>query len=106
MVKNIGDKEFLDLLWDSAVKLRGALEPAEYKHPVLGLLFLKYVSDSFNELHQKLHAWTQDPNNQDYYEDTEAKRLERIEDRDEYEAENVFWIPEESRWNSLAIKGV
>lgn len=104
MVKNIGDKEFLDLLWDSAVKLRGALEPAEYKHPVLGLLFLKYVSDSFNELHQKLHAWTQDPNNQDYYEDTEAKRLERIEDRDEYEAENVFWIPEESRWNSLAIK--
>lgn len=104
MVKNIGDKEFLDLLWDSAVKLRGALEPAEYKHPVLGLLFLKYVSDSFNELHQKLHAWTQDPNNQDYYEDTEEKRLARIEDRDEYEAENVFWIPEESRWNTLAIK--
>ena len=104
MVKNIGDKEFLDLLWDSAVKLRGALEPAEYKHPVLGLLFLKYVSDSFNELHQKLHAWTQDPNNQDYYEDTEEKRLARIEDRDEYEAENVFWIPEESRWDSLAIK--
>ena len=58
MVKNIGGKDFFEMLWQSAVKLRGALEPGEYKHPVLGLLFLKYVSDSFVEMQENLKQWT------------------------------------------------
>lgn len=102
MVKNIGDKNLFEMLWQSAVKLRGALEPGEYKHPVLGLLFLKYVSDSFVEMQTKLEEWTADPNNEDYYEEDEADRLAIINDRDEYNAENVFWVPENARWEYVA----
>jgi len=102
MVKNIGDKSLFEMLWQSAVKLRGALEPGEYKHPVLGLLFLKYVSDSFVEMQTKLEGWTADPNNEDYYEENEEDRLAIINDRDEYNAENVFWVPENARWEYVA----
>ena len=102
MVKNIGDKSLFEMLWQSAVNLRGALEPGEYKHPVLGLLFLKYVSDSFVEMQTKLEEWTADPNNEDYYEEDEADRLAIINDRDEYNAENVFWVPENARWEYVA----
>lgn len=102
MVKNIGGKDFFEMLWQSAVKLRGALEPGEYKHPVLGLLFLKYVSDSFVEMQENLKQWTADPNNEDYYEEDEEDRLAIINDRDEYNAENVFWVPENARWEHVA----
>ena len=102
MVKNIGGKDFFEMLWQSAVKLRGALEPGEYKHPVLGLLFLKYVSDSFGEMQKNLEEWTADPNNEDYYEEDEEDRLAIINDRDEYNAENVFWVPENARWEYVA----
>ena len=102
MVKNIGDKSLFEMLWQSAVNLRGALEPGEYKHPVLGLLFLKYVSDSFVEMQTKLEGWTADPNNEDYYEEDEVDRLDIINDRDEYNAENVFWVPENARWEYVA----
>jgi len=79
---NIGYEE---RLWQMADKLRGSMDAAEYKHVVLGLLFLKYVSDSFEELHQQLKD--------DEYTDEE--------DRDEYLAENIFWVPKESRWTYL-----
>ncbi|RSL29693.1 SAM-dependent DNA methyltransferase [Salibacterium salarium] len=79
---NIGYEE---KLWQMADKLRGSMDAAEYKHVVLGLLFLKYVSDSFEELHNKLKE----------VEDADE------EDRDEYLAENVFWIPKEARWENL-----
>ena len=101
MVKTIGKKTLFQNLWDSAVALRGALEPSQYKHPVLGLLFIKYVSDSFTEMRERLKKWTADPNNEDYYEEDEEDRLSIIEDRDEYTAEHVFWIPEEARWSFL-----
>lgn len=102
MVKDVGGKDFFEMLWQSAVKLRGALEPGEYKHPVLGLLFLKYVSDSFVEMQENLKQWTADPNNEDYYEEDEEARNDIINDRDEYNAENVFWVPESARWEFIA----
>ena len=76
---------FEQTLWAAADKLRGHLDAAEYKHVVLGLIFLKYVSDAFFELYNVL--------SQDEWADPE--------DRDEYLAENVFWVPPEARWDYL-----
>lgn len=75
---------FEEKLWLAADKLRGHLDPAEYKHVVLGLIFLKYISDSFELLRAKLVADGEDP-----------------EDRDVYLGENVFWVPEKARWPYL-----
>ena len=76
---------FEEKLWASADKLRGHIDAAEYKHVVLGLVFLKYVSDAFQELHDRLAA---DPDSDP-------------EDRDEYLGENVFWVPKAARWAVL-----
>ena len=76
---------FEKTLWAAADKLRGHMDPSEYKHVVLGLIFLKYISDAFIEHHAKLVTDPQsDP-----------------EDRDEYTAENIFWVPKEARWEKL-----
>lgn len=72
-------------LFKAADKLRGNMEPSDYKHVVLGLIFLKYISDAFEARHKTLLA-----------EDPAA-----AEDRDEYLAENVFWVPKEARWSHL-----
>lgn len=88
-------------LWDAADKMRGNLEAGEYKHVVLGLVFLKYISDAFEERRAWLEAATADPTNEDYYVQKEARRAEIIEDRNEYAADNVFWVPTEARWNFL-----
>lgn len=76
---------FEQTLWQAADKLRGNMDAADYKHVVLGLIFLKYISDAFQERFDQLrnepHA---DP-----------------EDRDEYSAENVFWVPKAARWSRL-----
>lgn len=74
-------------LWLMADALRGSMDAAEYKHVVLGLLFLKYISDAFEEKHAHLEverAYGADP-----------------EDQDEYRAENIFWVPPEARWAHL-----
>lgn len=76
-------------LWQAADKLRNNMDAAEYKHVVLGLIFLKYISDAFDELHQKLVA------GEGEFEGADP------EDRDEYVAQNVFWIPKEARWKYL-----
>lgn len=76
---------FEQKLWQAADKLRNNMDAAEYKHVVLGLIFLKYISDAFNELHESLMKEEgADP-----------------EDPDEYLAENVFWVPEAARWSHL-----
>ena len=67
--------------------LRGSMDAAEYKHVVLGLIFLKYISDAFEELHTRLEAEQSDGADP--------------EDPDEYRAENVFWVPPEARWTHL-----
>lgn len=87
-------------LFEAANKLRGSVESAEYKHLVLGLLFLKYISDSFDLRRVQLDAEVSDPAAEAYLEDPEERAL-LLEDRDEYRAENVFWVPESARWPSL-----
>ena len=73
-------------LWQMANTLRGSMDAAEYKHVVLGLIFLKYISDAFEERHTAIiEEWGEDA----------------AEDRDEYLAENIFWVPPEARWEKL-----
>src|SRR3954470_17487803 len=87
-------------LFEAANKLRGSVESAEYKHLVLGLIFLKYISDSFTLRREQLEAELADPQS-DLYTDDAEERKEVLEDRDEYLAENVFWVPERARWDDL-----
>jgi type I restriction enzyme M protein len=72
-------------LWATADKLRNNMDAAEYKHIVLGLIFLKYISDSFDELYERLST----------------DKLSNPEDKDEYLAENVFYVPKLARWKYL-----
>ena len=74
-------------LWAAADKLRGHMDAAEYKHIVLGLIFLKYISDAFEE----------------HYAALDAQRDEGVdpEDKDEYTAEGIFWVPPDARWSRL-----
>ena len=74
-------------LWQMADALRGSMDAAEYKHVVLGLIFLKYISDAFEEQHAKLEA--------------ERSQGADPEDPDEYRALNIFWVPPEARWSHL-----
>ena len=73
---------------------------SRYKHPVLGLVFLKYVSDNFEAHHTMLAKRLADPDDE-YYLEGETDRLDVLEDRDEYLSHNVFWIPVEARWEEI-----
>jgi len=75
-------------MWAAADKLRGHMDSSEYKHVVLGLIFLKYISDAFQVKYKKLEA-------------TKITEYTDPEDRDEYAADNIFWVPKEARWNVL-----
>ncbi|MBT1170437.1 class I SAM-dependent DNA methyltransferase [Bifidobacterium sp. SO4] len=77
---------FEEQIWDAACKLRGNIDASEYKNVVLGLIFLKYISDNFEAKHAELVA--------------EGEGFE--EDRDEYTSENIFWVPKEARWEVVA----
>ena len=81
------DIDFEDKLWKAADKLRNNMDAAEYKHVVLGLIFLKYISDAFKELYEELEK---DP-----------EGLSEPEDKDEYRSRNIFWVPPEARWDML-----
>src|SRR4026209_2772264 len=74
-------------LWQMADALRGSMDAAEYKHVVLGLLFLKYISDAFEEQHARLEG--------------ERSLGADPEDPDEYRALKIFWVPKEARWSHL-----
>ena len=91
---------FEQKLWQAADKLRSNMDAAEYKHVVLGLIFLKYISDAFEEHHKKLEKDTSDPKSGLYVKD-QSSRYYVMEDKDEYLAENIFWVPKESRWEFL-----
>jgi len=91
---------FEDKLWAAADKLRGNMDAAEYKHVVLGLIFLKYISDAFMEKFDRLVAETANPKSE-YFVKEDAARYEVAEDRDEYLADNIFWVPPEARWSYL-----
>lgn len=87
-------------LWEAADALRGNQEPSEYKHVVLGLVFLKYISDRFEARYKDIEAALSDPNSDDYIPN-EARRQTFLEDRDEYRSHNVFWVPAEARWEYI-----
>ncbi|WP_346380626.1 class I SAM-dependent DNA methyltransferase [Acidithiobacillus sp.] len=87
-------------LWAAADKLRANMDAAEYKHIVLGLIFLKYISDAFVERREALKAGLGDPKN-DLYIDDKAQAAAALEDRDFYTMANVFWVPEAARWDTL-----
>ncbi|MBF0102231.1 MAG: SAM-dependent DNA methyltransferase [Desulfobacterales bacterium] len=89
---NTKDEPIEKQLWKAADKLRKNIDAAEYKHIVLGLIFLKYISDAFEELHSKLKS------NTGQYAGADP------EDKDEYKAENVFFVPEIARWSYLQSK--
>jgi type I restriction enzyme M protein len=91
---------FEEKLWAAADKMRSYMDPAEYKHVVLGLIFLKYISDAFEEKREQLSLFTADPSSDLYVRDPNL-RYEVLEDRDEYLAENIFWVPPEARWSRL-----
>jgi len=91
---------FESKLWEAADKLRSNMDAAEYKHVVLGLIFLKYISDSFEEHSTYLRQQVSDPASEWYVAEPEH-RYEVLEDPDEYRGENVFWVPKEARWSHL-----
>ncbi len=105
-------KELEKKLWTSADKLRSTLDAAQYKHAVLGLIFLKYVSDSFGMRREELVGLLQDPEH-DYFldpedyeggaegEDYQSEIEAELEERDYYAEVNVFWVPQQSRWEIL-----
>ena len=91
MTKEIGNGAnlgFENQLWAAADKLRGHMDASEYKHVVLGLIFLKYISDAFQSKYRELEA-------------TKDTEYTDPEDRDEYAAANIFWVPKEARWDKL-----
>ena len=85
MTNNGANLGFEKKLWAAADKMRSNMDAAEYKHVVLGLIFLKYISDSFTELHEKL----------------KKDKLSDPEDMDEYVSRTIFWVPKEARWEHL-----
>lgn len=92
--------EQLSKYWDAANILRKNLDAAEYKHIVLGLVFLKYVSDSFEERRDELKASFTDPSSDRFKPD--ATRLQAaLDDRNYYKEVNVFWVPEDARWEAI-----
>lgn len=88
-------KEFQDTLWKAADKLRGSMDASQYKDIVLGLVFLKYVTDAFDARREELRA--------ELEEDGASAEdiLEDLEDRDAYLEKNVFWVAETARWDYL-----
>ena len=97
-------KDFKAVLWASADKLRAQMDAAEYKHLVLGLIFLKYISDTFAEHRSKVLAMVSLPDSDFYMGDDPADHEAALEDRDYYTQENVFWVPAEARWESLRAR--
>jgi type I restriction enzyme M protein len=89
-------------LWATADKLRANMDAAEYKHIVLGLIFVKYISDTFQTRRDELTKRFADENDDYFIPDSDAEMLaEELEDRDYYKEVNVFWVPEVARWESL-----
>ena len=95
MAKANTKENFQEILWKGCDKLRNNMDPAEYKYVVLGLVFLKYISDKFELKYQEL--------TEEELEDGLDKG-ELSEDRDEYTSENIFWVPQTARWAEIVKK--
>src|SRR5699024_583380 len=117
---NNTEQQFLksldDKLWKAADKLRANLDAANYKHIVLGLIFLKYVSDAFEERQEQLlELFQNDDDDNIYYlprdvydsdEEYQEALQEELEQLDYYREANVFWVPKAARWNTIKEKVV
>ena len=89
-------------LWATADKLRANMDAAEYKHVVLGLIFVKYISDTFQTRSNELTERFADPEDEYYIQDADSAGIvSELEDRDYYREVNVFWVPEAARWENL-----
>ncbi|MEM3609481.1 MAG: class I SAM-dependent DNA methyltransferase [Candidatus Anstonellales archaeon] len=98
---NDKDLTFEKELWRAADRLRGNIDVSEYKHIILGLLFLKYVSDSFYQRRKELEQWTSDSKKEEYYIPDERNRKIVINDKDQYKGVGIFYIPEKARWENI-----
>jgi type I restriction enzyme M protein len=94
-------ENFKKVLWASADKLRAQMDAAEYKHIVLGLIFLKYISDSFVRQQNKVRQMLSDPGSELFISQDEADWEDELEERDYYTQDNVFWVSKEARWDTL-----
>ena len=117
---NNTEQQFLksldDKLWKAADKLRANLDAANYKHVVLGLIFLKYVSDAFEERQEQLIELFKNDSDDNIYHlpredfDSDADYQQALQDElemlDYYREANVFWVPKAARWNTLKEKVV
>lgn len=94
-------EDFKKVLWASADKLRAQMDAAEYKHIVLGLIFLKYISDSFVRQQNKVRQMLSDPSSELFISEDEADWADELEERDYYTQDNVFWVSKQARWDTL-----
>ena len=96
--------DFKKTLWKAADKLRAQMDAAEYKHIVLGLIFLKYISDTFVKQQDKVKDLFSNPSSEIYIGEDPAEYADELEERDYYTQDNVFWVPPEARWEALRAK--
>lgn len=94
------DQSLKNTLWATADKLRSSMDAAEYKHLVLGLIFVKYISDAFDARRAALRAEFANPAS-DFYLADPADHAQALEERDYYTMANAFWVPEQARWETL-----
>ena len=105
-------KELESKLWNAADKLRSSLDASQYKHAVLGLIFVKYVSDAFKLRQEEIKVDLANPAHEYYLDPADfseealmAEIAIELEQRDYYTEKNVFWLPIESRWQFLQDNG-
>ena len=101
--KKENDEPFEQKLWKAADKLRKNIDAAEYKHIVLGLIFLKYISDAFEEKFQQLKIEFEDPKS-DWHISEPQLLYESLNDPEEYRATNTFYVSEKARWSYLQAR--
>ena len=103
MTKNskTNDVDFKATLWKSADKLRNQMDAAEYKHIVLGLIFLKYISDTFDIQKNKIKKMVSDKKSDLFISEDPKVYEKELEDRDYYTQDNVFWVPQKARWEKI-----
>ena len=77
------------------------MDAAEYKHIVLGLIFLKYISDTFVKQQEKVRSMISEPSSEYFISEDPAEYEEELEERDYYTQDNVFWVPQDARWEQL-----
>ena len=97
-------KDIKATLWESADLLRAQMDAAEYKHIVLGLIFLKYISDKFEAQQEKVRQMVSDPKSSYFISKNPDEHQAELEERDYYIQDNVFWVPQEARWSTLCAQ--